>query len=152
MNKILLTEVDLAARLFQFGILRHIESSEFGLYMTDLCYYAKNFDNSKNFDCLKEMVNNGVIKIIELNEPQMERSGKLYRRFYPKFLLKTVSAFVIATEGNFSLISEDELVRSVAIKDLGIPSYGKQWLVDLIINNIKDETIVANAGLLRLVI
>lgn len=147
---IVITEMNLVARLFHFGILKYIDGSELNLYMTDLCYCCKpyeEFDRDKSY--INEMIKLGQIKILSLNDIQMERAGKLLVRYKPKFVLKTISAMVIAQDKNFTMVSEDELLRET-VKELGIPAYDKFWLLDHL---IKDNKFLAeNATLLKLVI
>lgn len=150
---IVITEMNLAARLFQCGILKDFDSSELNLYMTDLCYSSKPYEEFyKDKVCVNEMINSGMIKILNLNEMQMDRAGKLLIRYKPKFVLKTVSAMVIAQDYNYKLVTEDELLRDTVKKELGIPSHDKMWLVEYLIEKLKSKSMVENATTFRLII
>jgi hypothetical protein len=52
------------------------------------------------------------------------------------FIIKTISALVFARDSRFKLISEDELLRDVARKDLNIQAYNKEWLITTLVNEI----------------
>lgn len=145
--------MNLAARLFQCGILKYFDSSELNLYMTDLCYSSKPYEEFyKDKVSVNEMINNSEIRILSLNEMQMDRAGKLLMRYKPKFILKTVSAMVVAQDYNYTLITEDELLRDTVKKELGIPSHDKRWLVECLIEKLKSKSMVDSATIFRLII
>lgn len=150
---IVITEMNLVARLFQCGILDYFESNELNLYMTDLCYCSKPYQEFyKDKASVNEMISSGKIKILSLNELQMERASKLLIRYKPKFVLKTVSAIIVAQDSNYTLITEDELLRETVKKELAIPSFDKRWLVEYLIEKLNDKKMVENTTIFRLVI
>ncbi|MFK7107989.1 hypothetical protein V3R08_10130 [Flavobacterium oreochromis] len=144
--------MNLAARLFQCGIMKYLDQDELTLYMTDLCYHSKAHDYNRDKDFVNEMVNVGQIKIIELNSSQVERASKLLQRYYPKFVLKTVSSMVSATDLDFILLSEDALLRETVSKDFGVVAQDKTWLTERIINSLSNKENGFNPSMLRLII
>lgn len=152
MENVIITEINLAARLFQCGIMKYMDQDELTLHMTDLCYHSKAHDYNTDKDFVKEMMKNGQIKIVELNSKQVERASKLLQRYYPKFVMKTVSSIITATDSDFILVSEDELLRETVSKDFGVKAHDKNWLIDRIIYNLKDKGHEFNPSMLRLVI
>lgn len=136
MNSIVITEVHLAARLFRSGILKYFNGEELNFYITDFCYdhtlITHNYDRSHT----KLMLESGMLKIVGLNEAQMVSMANLYVKYKPKFIIKTISALVFTKSNKFKLISEDELLRDIAKKDLGIQAYNKEWLITTLVNDI----------------
>jgi len=136
MNNIVITEIHLAARLFRSGILKYFNNEELNFYITDFCYdhtlIAHNYDRAHT----KLMLDEGMLKVVGLNELQMSAMANLHRQYKPKFIIKTISALVFARDSRFKLISEDELLREVARKDLNVQSYNKEWLITTLVNEI----------------
>lgn len=136
MNSIVITEIHLAARLFRSGILKYFNNQELNFYITDFCY--DHVPNTHNYDKshAKLMLQEGMLKVVGLDEHQMKTMAALHQRYRPKFIIKTVSALVLAKENKFKLVSEDELLREIARKDLNIQSFNKEWLVTTLVNEI----------------
>jgi len=136
MNNIVITEIHLAARLFRSGILKYFNNKELNFYITDFCYdhvpTTHNYDKSH----AKLMLQEGMLKVVGLDEHQMKTMAALHQQYRPKFIIKTVSALVLAKENKFKLVSEDELLREIARKDLNIQSFNKEWLVTTLVNEI----------------
>jgi hypothetical protein len=136
MNNIVITEIHLAARLFRSGILKYFNNEELNFYITDFCYdhalVAPNYDRAHT----KLMLDDGMLKVVGLNEQQMTAMENLHRQYKPKFIIKTISALVFARDSRFKLISEDELLREVARKNLNVQAYNKEWLITTLVNEI----------------
>ena len=136
MNNIVITEIHLAARLFRSGILKYFNNEELNLHITDFCYdhavVAHNYDRAHT----KIILEDGMLKVVGLNEEQMAVMASLHRKYKPKFIIKTISALVFARDSKFKLISEDELLRDVARKDLNVQAYNKEWLITTLVNEI----------------
>ncbi len=136
MNNIVITEIKLAARLFRSGILKYFNNKELNFYITDFCYdhalVTPNYDRAHT----KLMLDDSMLKVVGLNEQQMAAMASLHHQYKPKFIIKTISALVLARESRFKLVSEDELLREVARKDLNIQAYNKEWLVTTLVNEI----------------
>jgi hypothetical protein len=136
MNNIVITEIHIAARLFRSGILKYFNNAELNFYITDFCYdhvfVAHNYDKAHT----KLMLEDGMLKVVGLTEVQMTEMAKLHSQYKPKFIIKTISALVLARDNKFKLVSEDELLREVARKDLNVQAYNKEWLVTTLVNEI----------------
>jgi len=148
MDGIVITELHLAARLFQSGIWKFFERNELKLLMTDFCYDDDVQNQGSHFDTTM-LVKSGHLTIKGLNEKETEQMGLLYRRYKPKFLCKTVSAIVLAKEMDFILISDDELVRDTVIEDFNLAAYNSEWLYQAIVRQIKLENLVDAVNILR---
>lgn len=136
MNNIVITEIHLAARLFRSGILKYFNNQELNFYITDFCYDHILVVNNYDKNHAKQMFDEGMLKVIELDERQMMRMTKLHQTYRPRFIIKTISALVLASENNFKLVSEDELLGDVARKDLNIQAFNKEWLITTLVNEI----------------
>lgn len=136
MNNIVITEVHLAARLFRSGILKYFNNEELNFHITDICY--EHPVSAQNYDRMhaKLMMEGGMLKVEGLNDQQMLRMGQLHFKYKPRFIVKTISALVLAGERKFKIISEDELLREIARKELNIPAYNKEWLITTLVNEI----------------
>ena len=152
MENILITEINLAARLFRSGIMKYLNEYEISLHMIDLCYYHKSHDYNSDKNFVKEMVGNEQIKIIGLNSIQLDEASKLYKRYYPKFLIKTVASILVAQELDYTIVSEDALLRETAFNDFCLNANDKNWLVDQIISKLDSKNNSVNTNMLRLVI
>jgi len=135
MKNIVITELYLAARLYRVGLLKYFSNQELCFYITDFCYNAKTaFPNDRQTG--KKMLDEGLLKIINLTETQMIRAEKLFYHYRPRFVIKTMTAYVFADENQYRLFSDDELVRDIAASDFGIKSINKEWLVTSLVNEI----------------
>lgn len=152
MNQIVLTEINLAVRLFQMGLLKYFDSDDLVFYITDLCFENRTFAyNNDNFYA-KKLQEQGLLKIVSLNEDQMQKLGNLYNTYKPKFIVKTISALIIAHDNNLKFISEDELLRETARQDLGIRSFDKEWLVTDLISEISMMGVSVDIELVKSII
>ena len=136
MNNLVITETHLAAKLFRSGILKYFNNRELNFYITDICYDQALVAHSYDKAHAKLMLAEGMLKVVGLNESQMSRMATLHQRYYPRFIIKTISALVLASENKYKLVSEDELLREVARKELNIQAFNKEWLVTTLVNEI----------------
>jgi hypothetical protein len=136
MNSIVITEIHLAARLFRSGILKYFNNQELNFYITDFCY--DYMPNAHHYDKAhaKLMLEEGMLKVVGLDERQMKTMAALHQQYRPKFIIKTISALVVAKEHKFKLVSEDELLREVARKHLNVQAFNKEWLITTLVNEI----------------
>jgi len=136
MNSIVITEIHLAARLFRSGILKYFNNRELNFYITDFCYDHMSMMHNYDKAHAKLMLEEGMLKVVGLDERQMTTMAALHQQYRPKFIIKTISALVLAKENKFKLVSEDELLREMARKDLNIQAFNKEWLVTTLVNEI----------------
>ena len=135
MNNFVITELSLAARLFRSGILKYFDKGELTIYITDFCYHHKSHTINNDKSMANLMIQQGFLKLVELNENQIERLLVLHLKYKPRFVMKTISALVFAEQNNLKVISEDDLVREIA-KELNIKAHNKEWLLTTLVNDI----------------
>lgn len=129
MNNIVITELSLPVRLFRSGLLRYFNGGELVFFITDLSYENRTISVNNDKIFAKKMIDQGLLKVIDLDEWQMRRVENLYNAYKPKFIFKTISGLVLAQNTNFKLVSEDEILIETASQDLGIRAYNKEWLL-----------------------
>lgn len=135
MHKLVITETHLAARLFRSGILKFFNTNELTLYITDLCYRNKTININNDRAMAKNMIEQDILKVVELDGAQVDRMVALHQKYKPKFVLKTMSALVYAESEKLKIISDDELFRDTA-SELNIKAYDKEWLVTTLVREI----------------
>ena len=125
MNSIVITEIHLVARLFRSGILKYFNNQELNFYITDFCYDHQPVAHTYDKSHAKLMLQEGMLHVVGLDESQMKTMAALHHQYRPKFIIKTISALVLAKDNKFKLVSEDELLREVAKKDLNVQTFNK---------------------------
>ena len=151
MKRYLITDVSLASRLYRSGIMNYFNDNKVIFLMTDLCYKGYKFNNNEK-DFADEMIRKNQLQIVCLNESQMIKVQKLYLNYKPKFLIKTISSIVFAGDNDVLFISEDDLLREIALKDFNIASFDKSWLTTNLIDEIRNENLSINTNILRMII
>jgi hypothetical protein len=136
MNNIVITELNIVARLYRSGMLKYFTGEELNFYITDFCYKHRspNFINDRLL--AKKMVEEGMLQIVKLSEAQMVLVDQWHDYYRPKFVVKSITALVFAGDKKFKLFSDCELLRETATADFGIRSINKEWLVTTLVNDI----------------
>lgn len=129
MNNIVVTDLHLVARLYRSGILKYFTNEELKFYITDFCYNHKVLAINNDKLCAKKMIEDGMLSVVTLNEHQMKKVEAVYRNYKPKFIVKTVSAIVLASDCDYKMVSEDELLMEIAWDDLKVKVHPKPWLI-----------------------
>lgn len=152
MKKIVITELPLIVKLSKFGILKYFNNDELNFYMTDFCYDHQtfNFNNDKTY--AKKLIEDGLLKVVGLDEFQMQRLHVIHKKYKPAFIVKTISALVLAIDMKCKLLSEDENLRDSVSKDFNIKSYGKEHFVDDLIYEINMMGRRIDADLIKFII
>lgn len=135
MNNIVITELNIVARLYRSGMLKYFTGEELSFYITDFCYNHRlpNFNDKL---IAKQMIEEGIVQVVKLNEAQMVIVDKLHSHYRPKFVVKSITALVFCSEKKFKLFSDCDLLRETAAKDFGIRSINKEWLITTLVNDI----------------
>nr|WP_293838383.1 hypothetical protein [uncultured Arsenicibacter sp.] len=139
MKKFIVTEISLIANLLRIGLLRYFENTELQFLITDFCYNHSSAGNEriiqeKNFAV--RLKKTGLLSETGLNEQQMSRLYELSRQHSPRFLIKTVSALVLAESTGYPLITEDDLLRDVAAKEMKLKSHNQEWLLTDLVHEV----------------
>jgi hypothetical protein len=135
MNNIVITELYIAARLYRSGLLKYFTGKELNFYITDFCYNSRSpFFNDRVI--AKQMIDDGMLQVVKLNEAQMLLVDKWHQHYKPRFVVKSITALVFASDAKFRLFSDCDLLREVATTDFGIRSINKEWLVTTLVNDI----------------
>jgi len=136
MNNIVVTELNMVARLYRSGMLKYFSGEELSFYITDFCYNHRspNFINDRQI--AKKLVEDGILQVVKLSESQMLLVDKWHNYYRPKFVVKSITALVFAGDKKFKLFSDCELLRETAAADFGVRSINKEWLVMTLVNDI----------------
>lgn len=151
MKAFVVTDVHIVARLYRSGILKYFNEDELIFYITDFCYYEKVIAINNDKIIAKKMIEEGLLKVVELNSNEVEEVSKLHKSYKPKFVAKTISALVYATRNELVLISEDELLRDTA-SELGIRAYDKEWLIITMVHEISTMGINIDLNMVKEII
>lgn len=152
MNSLVITDINLVARFARSGLLKYIENDEFKFFISDICYCHKAITVSNDKLFAKKMIENGMLEVCPLNEHQILNLSEFYKRYKPRFLAKTISAIILTQYLNAKLISEDELLRSVAYSDFGIIAHDKEWLLDEIVREIVVKGVNLDIEIVKMII
>lgn len=135
MNNIVITELNIVARLYRSGMLKYFTGEELNFYITDFCYNQKT-PNVNDKIIAKQMIEEGVLQVVKLNETEMILVDKWHAHYRPKFVVKSVTALVYCSGKKFKLFSDCDLLRETATADFGIRSINKEWLITTLVNDI----------------
>ena len=136
MNNIVITEIQLAASFYRSGLLKYFNSDELAFHITDICYAHKILAINNDRLTAQKMVDAGLLKVVTLDESQMEEVERLHHFYKPKFIVKTVTALVLAKQTGFKLLSQDDLLRETAAQDFKIRAINKGWLIQILVDEI----------------
>jgi hypothetical protein len=100
----------------------------------------------------KKMQEDGILKVVGLTEAQMRQAALLHSKHKPKFIFKTVSALVYASQSNMKLISEDELLRDVARSEFNLKVNDKIWMLDNLVQEIIAMGVKIDSDLIKEII
>ena len=136
MKNFIVTEIHLPTALFRIGLLKYFDPHELQFHIPDFCYeslitYSDQTLHDRGF--AKRMREQGMLRVVGLNEAQMSRHLVLYQQLKPKFVSKTIAALVVAETTGFQLITANDLLRDVAGRDLTLSAHDHEWLlIDLV--------------------
>ncbi|WP_420148593.1 hypothetical protein [Spirosoma sp.] len=123
MKNLVVTEMSLPVKLQRFGILNHLEANDVQFYIPDGCYSEQPVTSTFSMADLalaKQMVNQGKIKVVALNDRQMASVWTLKAGCCSRFLARTIYAVIYARSKGYTLVTEDHLLRVIAFQQFGI--------------------------------
>lgn len=147
-----ITELSLVAKLSRSGLLKYFKASDICFHITDFCYSHKSFTYNNDKIWAKKMTDEGLLRIVNLNEAQMMRSNGLYLQLKPRFIFKTITAIVVAEDFGYKLVSEDDLLIEVAKSDFNIKCTNKEGLITEIVYEISTMGGEVDLELVKLVV
>lgn len=151
MRPVVLTDVHLAARLVRSGLLKYYSPTELQFLISDIGFeynYPQTTYNQHDRSFAERMKKQGFLHVKSFDDMQMTRLYDLFRQLKPKFTIRILSALLLAEMTNSTLISEDEVLRDVALMSL-ISAYNKQWLVSQLVHELAFQGITLDIELVN---
>jgi len=136
MKNIAITEIQLAASFYRSGLLKYFNNDELAFHITNICYEHKVSALNNDKQTAQKMVDAGLLKVVTLDENQMKEVERLHHFYKPKFIVKTITALVLAKDTGYKLLSQEDLLRETARQDFTIRAISKNWLIQMLVDDI----------------
>lgn len=140
MNKVVVINSSFPTKLYRFGLLKYFPASEIRFLIPDVCFESRRIGVSSDKFCIKKLIETNQFEVKNFDGHTMNELLNLSNNLGSKFLIKTLSGFVLANQEKCPIILNDELQLEEA-KKIGLRVLTNERVVDRLVAELYGQGI-----------